>query len=149
MAATRKTDKLRRAKAGRYLGKGLRTLKWANKAQTIKKAIPEADIRISSEYQIPATNSVAKDIFAAPTALRIKVGKPKCSNSWMILSKRNTHTMPIDAAIITWEAIVSNSFFNLINIVNDLAKITTKAFLGNLFFEFKKLSAFDTIPSHL
>ena len=146
---TIKTHKQRRVKAGRYLGKGLRTLKWAYKAQTIKKAIPEADIRISFGYQIPATNSVAKDIFAAPTALRIKVDKPKCSNSWMILSKRNTHTMTIDAAIITWEAVISNSIFNLINIVNDLAKITTKAFLGNLLFEFKKLSAFDSMPSHL
>ena len=85
-------ETIKRAKEGKCLLHGFFTLKWAIWAQTIRNAINIDDINIRDGNQIPATNKVDREIFEAPTKLRIKFDKPYCLNSITILSNLKTHT---------------------------------------------------------
>ena len=47
----------------------------------------------SSLYQIPNINTVAREIFNAPTIFSVKLESSYCLNSSVILSRLNTQTM--------------------------------------------------------
>ena len=85
-------ETIKRTKEGKCLLHGFFTLKWAIWAQTIRNAINIDDINIKDGNQIPATSKVDREIFEAPTKLRVKFDKPYCLNSITILSNLKTHT---------------------------------------------------------
>ena len=85
-------ETIKRTKDGKCLLHGFFTLKWAIWAQTIRNAINIDDINIRDGNQIPATNKIDREIFEAPTKLRIKFDKPYCLNSITMLSNLKTHT---------------------------------------------------------
>ena len=66
---------------GKCLMNGFFTLKWKYWALIINSPIRMEGIRTNVGYQIPATSKVARDIFIAPTKLRVKSFRPNCSNS--------------------------------------------------------------------
>ena len=66
-----------------------------------KKRHRNDDINIRDGNQIPATNKVDREIFEAPTKLRIKFDKPYCLNSITILSNlKPTHKQLIGPQLL-------------------------------------------------
>ena len=86
------TDIIKRAREGRCFLQGFFTLKCAIWAHIIRKAIKIDDISTRGGNHIPATNKVDREIFEAPTKLRVRSDKPYCLNSNTILSNRKTQT---------------------------------------------------------
>ena len=85
-------ETIKRTKEGKCLLHGFFTLKWAIWAQTIRNAINIDDINNRDGNQIPAINKVDREIFEAPTKLRVKFDRPYCLNSSTMLSNLKTHT---------------------------------------------------------
>lgn len=81
-----KAHKISKTSDGKCLMNGFLILKWKYCAATINNPIRIAGIATKAGNQIPATKSVARETFAAPTNVRVRSLSPNCLNSLIITS---------------------------------------------------------------